>query len=682
MIQVLISSSVLILVLAALRKLLRGKISLWLQYGLWLLVAVRLLVPVQFGAASFSLSNITERPEQAVQTLMQQPVGNAQTQQETPAEQPAQVQKQDTPAPSQNVPAQNTQDRTQVSDAAAPQTEQAAVRETENAAAGGVTVGQVLQIVWLTGMGVTALWFVAVNASFHRKALRGAKKAVVECCPLPVYVSEHIPSPCLLGLFRPRILLTPEAAQDAQTMRHVITHELTHYRHADHIWALVRAVCLCIYWFDPLVWLAANLSLRDCELACDEGAIKRLGEEERLRYCKTLLDMIAHAGKSRNLLQTATTMASSKKQVKERMGMIVKKPKKLLRAVICLLLVLIVTVGCTFTGGKTKASDKTEETTPTQPTEAEETTPTQAPEVTELTAPTETSSFTQPSELVMPEDVPRSPDGRPYYTYRSFSKNNLYDPEEPYFFGYVTITNLQSGEVTRTGKGTLFTPGIFETDMLDWANAVTEPGDLFADSKLCLRLATRDGSWYLEFHDGKNAHYVYTSAEDLYVPLVNGDVDYLDGPRWALSVPENHTSEDIAQAITEEMYQAYDSWIRFGDVEPIKAASPEEAVRLRSEQLPAQWDSLKDRSLSGRHEFTNSQVSDVQIDERYTTDDYVGFTYTLHTTPLNEASSHLFVGWEKMQEDGSLTVVLTDELILTSEGWMPRTAVDEWRAFQ
>ena len=397
MIQVLISSSVLILVLAALRKLLRGKISLWLQYGLWLLVAVRLLVPVQFGAASFSLSNITERPEQAVQTLMQQPVGNAQTQQETPAEQPAQVQKQDTPAPSQNVPAQNTQDRTQVSDAAAPQTEQAAVRETENAAAGGVTVGQVLQIVWLTGMGVTALWFVAVNASFHRKALRGAKKAVVEGCPLPVYVSEHIPSPCLLGLFRPRILLTPEAAQDAQTMRHVITHELTHYRHADHIWALVRAVCLCIYWFDPLVWLAANLSLRDCELSCDEGAIKRLGEEERLRYCKTLLDMIAHAGKSRNLLQAATTMASSKKQVKERMGMIVKKPKKLLRAVICLLLVLIVTVGCTFTGGKTKASDKTEETTPTQPTEAEETTPTQAPEVTELTAPTEASSFTQPS---------------------------------------------------------------------------------------------------------------------------------------------------------------------------------------------------------------------------------------------------------------------------------------------
>ena len=65
MIQILIASSVLILVLIALRKFLRGKISLRLQYALWLTVAVRLLVPVQFGMSSFSLSSISEKPEQA-----------------------------------------------------------------------------------------------------------------------------------------------------------------------------------------------------------------------------------------------------------------------------------------------------------------------------------------------------------------------------------------------------------------------------------------------------------------------------------------------------------------------------------------------------------------------------------------------------------------------------------------
>ncbi|MGM9554328.1 MAG: M56 family metallopeptidase [Faecousia sp.] len=358
MIQILISSSVLILVLVALRKLLQGKISLRLQYALWLIVAVRLLVPVQFGAVSFSLSSISEKPEQAVQTLMQQPIGTAQT---APAEQPVQnVQtQQNTPAQTQNVPAQtqNVQNDTQAPSAAAPQTEQPVALEAESSAADGVTVGQVLKIIWLVGVGITAIWFVLVNAAFRRKALRGAKAVETEDCPLPVYVSEHILSPCLLGSLRPRILLTKQAVQDERTMRHVLAHETTHYRHGDHIWALVRAICLCAYWFDPLVWWAASLSLRDCELACDEGAIKRLGEEERLPYGKTLLGMIANAGRARNLLQTATTMARSKKQIRERVEMIVKKPKKLIIAVVCLLLVLGVTVGCTFTGGKEIADD-------------------------------------------------------------------------------------------------------------------------------------------------------------------------------------------------------------------------------------------------------------------------------------------------------------------------------------
>lgn len=381
MIQIIISSSVLILVLVALRKLLRGKISLRLQYALWLIVAVRLLVPVQFGTVSFSLSSISEKPEQAVQTFMQRPIGKAQTQQEAPAEQPVQT-VHNAPIQTQNVPAQaqNTQNNPQTPSIGAPQTEQPATLEAESSAADGVTVGQVLKIVWLVGVGLTALWFVVVNAAFRRKALRGAKAVETEDCPLPVYVSEHILSPCLLGSLRPRILLTKQAVQDERTMRHVLAHETTHYRHGDHIWALVRAICLCAYWFDPLVWWAASLSLRDCELACDEGAIQRLGEEERLPYGKTLLGMIANAGRGRNLLQTATTMARSKKQIRERVEMIAKQPKKLLIAVICLLLVLGVTVGCTFTGTEEKANEPS--MTPSE-IEDESTVPSENPPVTQ-----------------------------------------------------------------------------------------------------------------------------------------------------------------------------------------------------------------------------------------------------------------------------------------------------------
>ena len=68
---VLLTSSVLILALVLLRRLLRGHVSLRLQYALWLLVAVRLLVPVQLGQSSFSVTSLLDRAEDtaAVQAI-------------------------------------------------------------------------------------------------------------------------------------------------------------------------------------------------------------------------------------------------------------------------------------------------------------------------------------------------------------------------------------------------------------------------------------------------------------------------------------------------------------------------------------------------------------------------------------------------------------------------------------
>ena len=60
MIEWAITSSVLILVVLALRRLLMGKISLRLQYGLWALVLVRLLLPVSLGGTAVSILNTVE----------------------------------------------------------------------------------------------------------------------------------------------------------------------------------------------------------------------------------------------------------------------------------------------------------------------------------------------------------------------------------------------------------------------------------------------------------------------------------------------------------------------------------------------------------------------------------------------------------------------------------------------
>ena len=85
--EVLISSSVLILALALLRILLRGKISPRLQFGLWLLVAVRLLVPVSIGQSAASVMNYV--PEQQMAAVLEEASVPAQVPQAvTPTESP------------------------------------------------------------------------------------------------------------------------------------------------------------------------------------------------------------------------------------------------------------------------------------------------------------------------------------------------------------------------------------------------------------------------------------------------------------------------------------------------------------------------------------------------------------------------------------------------------------------
>ena len=56
MMKWIISSSVLILMIITIRHFLKGKMSLCLQYGLWLIVAARLLIPFSIGEAVTSVS--------------------------------------------------------------------------------------------------------------------------------------------------------------------------------------------------------------------------------------------------------------------------------------------------------------------------------------------------------------------------------------------------------------------------------------------------------------------------------------------------------------------------------------------------------------------------------------------------------------------------------------------------
>lgn len=334
--QWIVSSSVLILVVIALRYVLRGKLSLRMQYALWLLVLVRLLVPVSFGASDLSVMNAVPERAPTVQqgTYKQDIVGERN---DAPAN-----------AGTVGIPAQS------MNEAAAPNLVQNVTTATVTAPTVEKTDwARIAKTVWLAGAAALGLVFLAVNLRFGKKLRRSRERVEETDACLPVYESGETDTPCLFGVAKPSIYVTPDTRTEAETLRYALAHEQTHYRHGDNLWAVLRGVCLALHWYNPLVWWAAELSRRDAELACDEATIRRIGESERAAYGRTLIRMTCE--KRPALLVTATMMTDSGKGLKERISLLVKKPKTAAYTAVAVLLIAGLSVACTFTGGRENA---------------------------------------------------------------------------------------------------------------------------------------------------------------------------------------------------------------------------------------------------------------------------------------------------------------------------------------
>lgn len=209
--------------------------------------------------------------------------------------------------------------------------------------------------IWLIGAGCTTGVFVVTNIVFQRKAKKSRTPIYVNWCKRPVYVSDEVEIPCLVGAFLPVIYVTNEVAENGCLLRHTVMHECMHYKQGDSVWALVRCACLALHWYNPLVWWAAILSKKDAEFACDEATIKALGEEERKDYGKTLIQLSSK--EKYNVFLTATAMTSGEKSIKERIVLIAKKPKAKWYTLVVCVLISAIAVGCTFTQSKQQGND-------------------------------------------------------------------------------------------------------------------------------------------------------------------------------------------------------------------------------------------------------------------------------------------------------------------------------------
>lgn len=319
MIEWIVSSSVLIAVVLAVRSLCKPRLSCRARYALWLLALFRLLVPVQLYTASWGVPapKLPERPAVVA------------------------------------APTQTTESAVQKEEVITNQNNQIVYYEAESKKA-AIKPEDVLRALWLTGAGGLAAVLLVSNLRFALR-LRRVRVAYAK----GVYVAEGLPSPCLVGVLRPTIYLTPESTRDERTLRHVLAHEETHRRHGDGLWSLLRLAAVCLHWYNPLVWLAVVVSKRDGELACDEATLERLGADERAAYGETLLHMVRAKHGARELLSCSTSMSA--KPMRERIETIARRPRTRLAALLLSLAVVL--------GASVLAFSKQPEPEPTEATE-------------------------------------------------------------------------------------------------------------------------------------------------------------------------------------------------------------------------------------------------------------------------------------------------------------------------
>ncbi|MBO4912645.1 MAG: M56 family metallopeptidase [Butyrivibrio sp.] len=256
-----ITVSALIIAIIVVRAL-GKKMPKWITCLLWLIVAVKLVVPIKFE----SVLSLIPTGEPISTTVVME--NNPQTIAGVSG-----VFDIENPAIEQNY----------TSDVTAPEiTDQ--VSDTGSSAKGNRLMSylHIGQIVWFAGMIVMLLYAVITYILIRKRV-----SASIKIAP-GVYKCDNISDSFILGIISPRIYLPSSLSENAK--EYILKHEFAHLSRRDHIWKPLGFAILSVYWFQPLCWVAYVLLCKDIEYACDEKVTRDIDGNEKSEYCRVLLE--------------------------------------------------------------------------------------------------------------------------------------------------------------------------------------------------------------------------------------------------------------------------------------------------------------------------------------------------------------------------------------------------------
>lgn len=162
-------------------------------------------------------------------------------------------------------------------------------------------------VVWLLGAIGFLGWLIFVKLRYYESLqhlMAGGPREVYElydrCCkelgvkPLPLWIVNKSMSPGIAFFGEPVLLVPLSLCGDKSRLRFALLHELTHKKRGDHYMTLLLNILRAVYWFDPVVHFAFSELRSDMESACDSDVLAYIGHEQKRGYLTVILDMFSY----------------------------------------------------------------------------------------------------------------------------------------------------------------------------------------------------------------------------------------------------------------------------------------------------------------------------------------------------------------------------------------------------
>ncbi|MBE6836011.1 MAG: hypothetical protein E7515_07170 [Ruminococcaceae bacterium] len=146
----------------------------------------------------------------------------------------------------------------------------------------GSNLTEILAIIWLAGLSALLVYAIISYLRLRLKTNEAVKTND------GYFLCDNIPTPFILGVIRPKIYI-PSSVK-GEDIDFILAHERAHIKRRDYLWKPLGYLLLCVYWFNPIMWLAFVLLCRDIEFACDEKVLKNEGESIKKAYSNALLN--------------------------------------------------------------------------------------------------------------------------------------------------------------------------------------------------------------------------------------------------------------------------------------------------------------------------------------------------------------------------------------------------------